>query len=97
MSKADQYVYLYRNERLNYRLVDAWIPTGDTPCGYEPEVFWSPRRKAMQEAAALCMQCPELQACKAAAHEQGEEAHVWGGELPEQRMAEVKRREGLAL
>ena len=96
MGKKGQYVYLYRNERLNLKLVDAWKPKGETPCGDDPELFWSPLRKKMREAAALCMQCPEIQECKAAAHAQGEETHVWGGELPIERMEEVKRRERMS-
>lgn len=50
-----------------------------TPCSTDPDPFTSDDVHQRREAAAACVACPALTACRTFADHQGEAFGVWGG------------------
>jgi WhiB family transcriptional regulator, redox-sensing transcriptional regulator len=51
------------------------------PCRREPELFFAEAPEQIEQARALCRQCPVRRACLDAALRRAEPLGVWGGEL----------------
>jgi WhiB family redox-sensing transcriptional regulator len=52
------------------------------PChSGDPDLFFAERPDELEQAKALCVDCPIRQQCLAAALERGEPWGVWGGEI----------------
>ncbi|MEU3220009.1 WhiB family transcriptional regulator [Streptomyces sp. NPDC006971] len=74
------------------------LPAGTrTPCHGRPELFVHPIRStptkaAVEEARALCAQCPIQAACADHAVRRGETDGIWGGLTPAERAAVARPR-----
>jgi WhiB family transcriptional regulator, redox-sensing transcriptional regulator len=53
----------------------------DLPCTSDPELFFAESPSDVEDAKALCRDCPARIACFAGAVERREPWGVWGGEL----------------
>jgi WhiB family transcriptional regulator, redox-sensing transcriptional regulator len=53
----------------------------DLPCTEDPELFFAEAPSDVEDAKALCRECPARIACFAGAVERREPWGVWGGEL----------------
>lgn len=53
----------------------------DLPCTKDPELFFAESPSDVEDAKALCRDCPARIACFASAVERREPWGVWGGEL----------------
>jgi WhiB family redox-sensing transcriptional regulator len=53
----------------------------DLPCTADPELFFAESPSDVEDAKALCRDCPARIACFAGAVERREPWGVWGGEL----------------
>lgn len=53
----------------------------DLPCTSDPELFFAEAPSDVEDAKALCRDCPARIACFAGAVERREPWGVWGGEL----------------
>jgi WhiB family redox-sensing transcriptional regulator len=57
-------------------------PTDDLPClSGDPDLFFAERPDELEQAKALCVDCPIRSQCLAAALDRGEPWGVWGGEI----------------
>lgn len=64
------------------------LPAGQyTPCHQHDALFTSDEPGDMEQAKALCGDCPIRQGCADYAIENGETAGVWGGLTPDERAA----------
>ena len=61
-------------------LIDT-TPTEDLPCLGDPDLFFAERPADLEQAKALCVDCPIRPQCLAAALDRGEPWGVWGGEI----------------
>jgi WhiB family redox-sensing transcriptional regulator len=60
----------------------AAVPTRpDLPCASDPELFFAESPSDVEDAKALCQDCPARIACFAGAIERREPWGVWGGQL----------------
>ena len=58
------------------------LPGGlDLPCTEDPELFFAESPQDVEQAKAMCRECPARLACLAGALERREPWGVWGGEL----------------
>jgi WhiB family transcriptional regulator, redox-sensing transcriptional regulator len=53
----------------------------DLPCAADPELFFAEAPSDVEDAKALCQDCPVRMACFAGAVERREPWGVWGGQL----------------
>jgi len=51
------------------------------PCQQDPDLFFAEHPAQLQQAKALCAQCPVRDLCLAGALERHEPYGVWGGEI----------------
>ena len=56
-------------------------PTEGRPCLGDPDLFFAERPADLEQAKALCVDCPIRLQCLAAALDRGEPWGVWGGEI----------------
>jgi WhiB family redox-sensing transcriptional regulator len=66
------------------QLLELHQPTvfDDLPCHRsDPDLFFAERPDELEQAKALCIDCPIRQQCLAAALERAEPWGVWGGEI----------------
>lgn len=57
-------------------------PRDDLPClAGDPDLFFAERPDELEQAKALCVDCPIRPQCLAAALDRGEPWGVWGGEI----------------
>ena len=54
---------------------------GDLPCMEDPELFFAESPDDVEDAKALCRDCPARISCLSGALERAEPWGVWGGEL----------------
>jgi WhiB family transcriptional regulator, redox-sensing transcriptional regulator len=78
------------NETTGFEVVDgpvadftaAGYPMGlDFPCTQDPELFFAESPQDVEQAKAMCQDCPARLACLTGALERREPWGVWGGEL----------------
>ena len=61
------------------------VPGENLPCHVgDPDLFFAERPAELEQAKALCLQCPVRAACLAAALAREEPWGVWGGEIFDQ-------------
>ena len=61
--------------------IAAVLTRPDLPCASDPELFFAESPSDVEDAKALCRDCPGRIACFAGAVERREPWGVWGGEL----------------
>jgi WhiB family redox-sensing transcriptional regulator len=62
--------------------VDESAASSEIPCrAYDAELWFAELPAHVEQAKALCRQCPAREACLAGARERSEPWGVWGGEL----------------
>lgn len=54
-----------------------FMPSGDTPCAKNPDLFYSDILLDTKEAKKMCKQCPYISECAEAGLD--EDFGVWGG------------------
>ena len=59
------------------------VPRGiaELPCRLDPDLFFAESPADVEEAKALCLECPVRAACLAGALKRREPWGVWGGQL----------------
>jgi WhiB family redox-sensing transcriptional regulator len=58
------------------------LVAGMVPCRtYDPELWFAEQTARVEQAKALCRQCPLIEGCLAGAIEREEPWGVWGGEV----------------
>jgi WhiB family transcriptional regulator, redox-sensing transcriptional regulator len=65
----------------------------DLPClRHDPELWFAQHPAQIEQAKALCGECPVREACLIGALARGEAAGVWGGQLLENGVILAKKR-----
>jgi WhiB family redox-sensing transcriptional regulator len=57
------------------------MPSSAPPCALDPGLWFATEDVAVEDAKALCRQCPQRVSCLRGAIERSEPWGVWGGEL----------------